>query len=248
MIQRTLELSYDRLVIGSDLGALAYCYEHQCPAIYSRVLRPYKYDERENWQRSIAIWDEMAYALSMSQLLPFSDKIVSLRLQEDNILKAVTKYSLVCKIKFNHLVISDDYGVEGLPPPTGKTDDKNWVIDWFDVNRGVLHPLDFIVDEKEDFVKKIYFYPSTRFYKNITKKDLLAVSKISDADLLNNDYDQSIVRLKTIKSMKASGIKGKWDKTNECFLPPKLTPLRRDIYPLGKNIYKDLPSSISMLY
>lgn len=245
MIQRTLELSYDRLVIGSDLSAFSYCYENDCPAIYTRLLKPYKYNEKENWERATDIWGELAYALSMSEKTPFSDKVVSLRLEEDNILKAITKYGLVCKIKYNNLLISDDYGIEGLPAPVDKTDNNNWVIDWFNVRQGMFHPLDYINDKEDDFVKKIYFYLSTRTY-NAEGKDLVAVSKIKDSDLNKDDFDQNIARIKVIKMMKDAGIKG--IKRGHLFYPVKLESTKRDVHPLGKNIYKDLPSGITMLY
>lgn len=246
-MQRTLELSYDRLVIGSDLSAFAFCYEHNTPAIYSRVLRPYKYNEKENWQRQMQLWDELAFALSEKHL-PFSDKIVSLRLEDENILKASTKQSLVCKIKYNHLYISDDYNLEGLPPVIGKTNTDNWVIDWFDVHRGAKHKHDFIEDKENDFVKKIYFYISKRSLKNATRKDLLAVSKISDENLYNDDYGHNVARLKIIKMMKATGIMGSYDKTNDYYLSPKISSSRRDIYPLGKNIYEKFSDNITFLY
>ena len=248
MMPRSLELFYDQLVIGSDLGAFAYCHEHQCPAIYLRMNNPYKYNEKANWERSIPMWNELAFSLSTSNLLPFGDKIVSLRLESDNVLKASTKFSLSCKINFKQLIISDDYQLSGLPPATGKTSNKNWVVDWFDIKRGALHPLDIIEDPSDDFVKRIHFYPSQRFYKNLLKKDLVAVSLIDDADLEEFSHCQSLARFKVVKMMKEAGIKGIWDKSNNRFLVPKVASAKRDIYPLGKNIYKDLPNNISMLY
>ena len=151
-------------------------------------------------------------------------------------------------IKYNQLIISDDYNVEGLPPSTGKTSDKNWVIDWFYVRHGTYHELDVITDYDSDFVKRIVFHKSERFYENNKRKDCLTVSCISDAELENGEGDQNFARLKAIKMMKANGIKGVWDKSNRCFLSPKLTSVKRDIHPLGKNIYDNLPPNITMLY
>lgn len=250
MFLRTLDLHYDKLVIGSDLSALSYCYVNKCPAIYIRNCRPYKYNEKENWPQEISLWNDLAFALSITKYLPFSDKIVSLRLEEENKLKAVTKNGLVITIKFNELIISDDYLVEGLPPSSKKTNTDNWVIDWFDVNVGATHPLQFITDNdpEEQFVKKIYFYISKRMHKNLTKKDLVSVSKISDSDLFSFEYSETMVRFKTIKMMQNSGIKGKWDKTSKYFIKPKLYSTRRDVYSLGKNIYDEMPKNISILY
>lgn len=245
-MQRTLELSYDRLVIGSDLSAFAFCYVHECPAIYMRVLAPYKYDEKGTYESDKSLWGDLAFALSNGNLLPFSDKIVSIRV-EDSALKAVTKYGVVVTIKYNSLIISDDYKLEGLPSPVGKTSDKNWVLDWFDINRGGTHELDEIYDFENSFVKRVVFFHSTRRYKNKTK-DCVAQSLIADAELESGECDENLARLKTIKMMKQNGIKGWWDKSNRCFLPPKLSSVRRDIYPLGKNLYDELPQNVVMLY
>ena len=248
MFQRTLELEYDKLVIGSDLSALSYCYVNKCPAIFLRNCRPYKYNEKENWTEEMSLWDDLAFVLSITKYLPFGDMIESLRLENENLLKAVTKNGLVASIKFNNLVISDDYGLEGLPPSVGKTNTNNWVIDWFDVNIGSIHPHDFIVDDNEQFVKKIYFYISKRTFKNSTKKDLVSVSKIKDEHLSTFDYSETMARFKVLKMMNNVGIKGNWDKTNQRYVKPRIYCTKRDVYALGKNVYNNLPNNISILY
>lgn len=247
MYQRTLELYYDQLVIGSDLSALSYCYVNKCPTIFLSVDKPYIYSENENWNDDISLWNDLAYLISNDKYVPFSDKIVSIRLESEKQLKAVTKLGLVATINFESLVISNDKNIEGLPNPISKTNHDNWVIDWFNVSRGSIHDLDVIVDS-DDFVKKIYFYISQRFYTNDKKKDLVAVSKITDKQLKNDNYAQNIARLKVLNLMKKNGIKGIWDKSNNTYLKPKISSVKRDIYPLGKNIYDSLPNNISILY
>jgi hypothetical protein len=248
MIQRILDLEYDKLVVGSDLSALSYCYVNKCPAVYLRNCRPYRYSEKENWQEEIALWNDLAFTLSITNYLPFSDKIISLRLENNKLLKAVTKNGLVINIAFNELIISDDYSLQGLPPSNFKTSNDNWVIDWFNVNIGCIHPHDFIIDENDNFVKKVYFYISKRQYKNATKKDLAGVSKISDDNLKLFDYSETMARFKILKMMNSIGIKGNWDKTNQRYVKPRIYSTHRDVYQLGKNVYEDLPSNIKMLY
>jgi hypothetical protein len=248
MIQRTLELQYDQLVIGSDLSALSYCYINKCPAIFLSVDKPYEYNEKANWQEDIALWNDMAYLLSNSKYIPFSDKITSIRLENENQLKVITKYNLVTTINFDKLIISNDKNIEGLPLPTSKTNNDNWVIDWFNINIGAKHDLDFIEDKDNYLVNKVYFYQSRRKPYITDNKDLVSVSKISDDNLYKDEYNQNICRLKTIKMMQQAGIKGNWDKANNMFVKPRLTSTRRDIYPLGKNIYTNLPTNISILY
>lgn len=248
MFQRTLDLEYDKLVIGSDLSAFSYCYINKCPAIFLRNCRPYQYNEKQNWTEEMSLWDDLAFSLSITKYLPFSDMIIALRLENENLLKAVTKNGLVLSIKFSNLIITDDYMLEGLPPSIGKTNTDNWVIDWFDVNIGSIHPHDFIIDDNEQFVKKIYFYISKRTFKNSTKKDLVSVSKIKEEDLNTFDYSETMARFKILKMMDSAGIKGNWDKTNQRYVKPRIYSTKRDIYPLGKNIYNNLPDNIAILY
>jgi len=246
-MQRTLDLTFDKLVIGSDITALAFSHEYRCPSISLRILEPYKYNERENGDYQKELWKELSYSLFIGDLFPFSDKISSLRLDGD-VLKASTKGGFICDISYNHLYISDDYKLDGLPPPIGKTNDFNWVVDWFNVKNGTLHPFDNIVDEQDDFVKKIHFFYSDRFYKNSLRKDLLTVSKIKDENLNSDDYNQNVARLKATRMMLNAGINGIWDKTNGRYKKPILTSTRRDVYSLGKNMYPDFSKKITFLY
>lgn len=247
MIQRSLDLTYDKLVVGNDLMALAYSHEYRCPSIFLRHMVPYKYNERENGLYQKELWKEMAYSLFLNSQFPFGDRIVGIRLDNDT-LKASTKDGFLCNIKFNHLYISDDYMLGGLPAPLKKTNDLNWVIDWFNVKNGTLHNFDTITDDKDDFVKKIYFYYSDRFYKNSGRKDLVSVSKINDTNLALDDYGQNVARLKTTRMMADAGIKGIWDKTNGRYKKPILTSVKREIYALGKNIYPDFSNKVTFLY
>ena len=247
MIERNLELSFDKLMIGSDMVALAHSYEYRCPSVFLRNLAPYKYNEHENGDFQLKLWKEMAHSLFLDSLFPFGDRIVGLRLDGD-ILKAFTKDGFTCNIAYNHLYISDDYMIEGLPTPVGKTNDLNWVVDWFNVRNGTLHPFEFIIDDKDDFVKKIHFYLSPRFYKNSGRKDLVTVSKIKDEHLHLDEYNQNVARLKTTRMMMEAGIKGIWDKTNGRYKKPILTSVNRDVYSLGKNIYPHFSDKITFLY
>jgi len=247
-MQRTLELEYDKLVIGSDLSALSYSYINKCPIIFLSVDKPYSYNENNNWTDLLTLWNDLAYLLSNDKYIPFSDKIVSIRLDDEKKIKIVTKQSLVATINYEKLIIANDSGLEGMPTPDKKTSYNNWVIDWLNATIGSVHNIDTIDNSNEDFVKKIYFYPSKRLYRNLIKKDLLCVSNINDFDLKKDEFDQSMVRLKILKMMNSYGIKGKWDKSQNRFIKPRIFSVKRDIYPLGKNIYNSLPNNISILY
>lgn len=247
MIQRNLELTFDKLVVGSDITAFAYSHEYRCPSIFIRSLEPYENNETGNSRRQKELWKELSYSLLLNNQFPFSNLISSFRLKDD-ILVASTKNGFLCNIKFNHLYISDDYMFSGLPAPIGKTNNFNWVIDWFNVRNGTKHQFDFLIDEESEFVKKILFYYSDRFYKNAGFKDLMTFSKISDEHISLDEYNQNVARLKTTKMMMDAGINGVWDKTNQRFKKPLLTSVKREVYPLGKNIYPYISDKVTFLY
>jgi hypothetical protein len=252
MIQRTLDIEYDKLVIGSDLSALSFSYVNKCPLIYLTLDKPHKYSQNENWILETNVWDDLAFLLSYSSYIPLGDKISSIRVDENNILKIVTKNNLICNINYNSLFISNDKNIEGLPPVASKTSDDFWVIDKFKVITGSEH------DHKQlqgigDFIKKIYFYKNMRLPANIginmNKKDVLCVSKIKEKNLNHFDYSPVCARIAVTKLMKQAGIVGRKNGVNrKSRRPVQLESDERIIYPLGKNIYNSLPSNIHIIY
>jgi hypothetical protein len=252
MIQRTLDLEYDKLVIGSDLSAFSYAYANKIPLIYINLEKPYKYSENENWILETNIWEDLAFLLSYSSYIPLGDKVSSIRIEDNNILKVVTKNNLLCNIKFNFLTISDDKKIDGLPPVINKTSNDYWVIDKFKVITGSEHEYKYL-NGVGDFVKKVYFYKNTRLPtnigKNMNKKDVLCVSKIEEKNLDNFDYSHVCSRIVVTKLMKQAGIVGRRNGVNrKSRRPVQLDCDERIIYPLGRNIYNTLPNNINILY
>jgi hypothetical protein len=240
-MQRTLDLTYDEIVIGSDLSALCYSYIYNKPLIYLKHNKPSQFSMFDENIKEIDKWNEIMFFLSLSNLCPFSDNLQSIRLIDDHNLKVVTKENYICNISFNSLVISDDEGISGIGSTHKKTETKNLVIDWFKVISGRKHDYS-ILETDDDFVSKLEFYNSKRFFYFPEFKDIKVFSSLSDYQLLKSDYSEVMVKLKTIRMMKEANIK-----------PDKYKKLRiehekREIHKLGKNIYSDLPSNIKMLY
>lgn len=252
MIQRTLEMQFDKLIIGADLDALRFAYANKIPFIYSKKKEPLFYDLDGYCKTYNRHQEILAYA-SLRNLNPFSTLVQAIRVQDDNTLKVATTGNFSVIVNFNKLYISDDRDIEGLPPVTHKWNNKNLVIDHTDVNSGLYHDYDELTTD-DDLVKKIFFRLSTRFKYKFTdinkdnKKDCIVISLIETENLDLLEYSQVATRLKTAKVMKAAGIKGRWDKTNERFKLIKLTSRKREIYPLWKNLYNDLPKNMEVIY
>jgi hypothetical protein len=245
-MQRTLDLHYDKLVIGADLSALSYAYTNKIPIIYLRKVEPFKYNINNNFEKEIKLYQDLLFALSISKYLPFGNLLESIRLEGDKSLKLVTNNLLVANVSFEELIISDDYKISGLYHTDKKTSNLNYVLDWFEANRGCSHDLDFI-NGQDEFVKKIFFYVTNRIRYNKTKRDCVSISIIEDENLDLFEYSQTSVGFKTAKMMKDAGIRGKWDKTNNKFKSIKLTSQKRQIFPIGKNLYENT-QNIKFLY
>jgi len=227
-MERTLDLHYDTIVIGADLSALSFSYAQKVPFIYIRRLKPYKYGFDFDYEEKLKIYEHMFYMLSINRYCPLSDKVQSIRLDEENMLRVTTNTNCLIKIKYNKLIISDDYKVEGLPPVKDKTSYSNCVIDYFGI--ADTYVLKFMGDTSNDCPRTIY-YPGT--YVSGTKqfKNLIINSLLSDEELEKIDFSESYMRLRLYRIYQNM---------------QTLQHIRREIYPLGKNIY-EFPDNISIL-
>lgn len=248
MFQRTLELEYDKLIIGSDLSALSYSYINKIPLIYTRRDRPFKYDDDNAWKSLRDTWNKLAFLLAHTKYMPFSNIITNIKI-DNNSLKCITKNYLTINIVFNKLFVFDDYKLDGLPAPIKRTNSKCHVLDYFNVTSGGTHEHKLLTDN-DNFVKKIIFYPTRRMPKNFNKKykDCISVSCIEEKNLLLDEYSQNYSRLKTINLMSKAGITGYYHKADNYYRKIQLQSDKRKIYNLGKNIYTDLPSNINFIY
>lgn len=231
-MQRTLDLHYDKLIIGADLSALHFSIKNNIPIIFIDLKRPNIFDSNLN------IYNNLLFKLATKDLIPFSNLIYSIRL-EDDYLKVVTKNNLVVTVTYNNLFISDDSKIEGLPIIISKTNNKNLIIDYIDIVSGRNDNIKEINTENGNII----------FYKSSTNGiDAAHIMKINDRDMNSFEFSEAAIRLKVLKEMKQNGFKGRYDKTNDHFKPIIIKSIKREIIPLGKNIYDGLPINIEILY
>ena len=60
----------------------------------------------------------------------------------------------------------------------------------------------------DDFVKQVWFYPTDRIDGNSPVKDACLVSRLTDEQLLDFNYSQTMARFKMIAEMESRGMKG----------------------------------------
>ena len=191
-----------------------YAAEHGYPCIFTRPLPPFIFDGLtspiQEMDTKLEVWQKYLVALSLNGQAPFSDKCVSITIEEDNTLKVITSGSRLARIKFENLIIFDDYNITGLPFKKGTTNEKNKVLDWFHVRSGMEHNYD-VIETGDDFIGTIIFYPSNRFGNQKTdrvRKDLVAISYLEDDQLSDFDFSDTMARFKITKIMKDHGIRG----------------------------------------
>ena len=208
----------DTIVIGGCLAALLYAFKNSLPIIFANPKPPFRYDKIEKeydlsflglepfesyYQRQV--WERLLVLLGLSGNLPLSSNASGMRIV-DNLLTVTTNNHRVAKFEFNKLVVFDDEGVTGLPAISGEIKEKNRVIDWVNIRQGAKHQHNELEGD-DDFVSKVIFYPSDR-HDNKKLKDLVAISYLTDEELLSHDYSDTMVKFKVTKMMKAAGIRG----------------------------------------
>jgi hypothetical protein len=224
-----MKIQTDILVVGGTIEALRYARQHDCLVAYCEPEPPHFLD---NKPELIQEWEEHCCHLSLQGLIPFADKIYSMRLMDNKVFRIVLR-STFSSIEFNKAIIFSQKKIEGFPTPIKKTSTLYKVIDWINMRAGMTHPHDQI-KSATDFVKYILFYPSRRLDgHHPNKKDAAAVSYIEENNLYNVEWSDSYARLKAIKMMRDVGIK----------VPTyKIETSHREIIPLGKNIYPKIDS------
>ena len=256
---RDINIECDKLVIGSTIEALTYSYLNNLPFVCSRLNAPHRFDyfdpeidlsvfgvKNDLSYPQFALWEKLFFYLSVAGMCPLAGKAHSLRI-ENNILKATTPKARMAKIHFNELIVFDDKSVLGLGVP--QIENKKYkVYDWFDVRSGMKHEHDRLEDN-EDFVNHIIFYPSDRVEGTHNFRDAVAVSYLTKQQLDDFEYSDINARFKTLYMMKQAGIRGArngrdvLDKTKFKYYSVKIENVKREIIE-PKNIYESFDNII----
>ena len=243
----------DKIVIGGGLSALLYALSHELPVIYAESRPPFRFDEMEHEnlkllglsnelpQKQSEMWSRIHFFLGLSGLLPMGTNVNNLRVTE-NQLSVITKHSRNVKFNFNQLVVFNDEKISGLPQITRQESKKNRVIDWVNVRSGCSHDL-LRLHSDEEFVREIIFHPTDRS-DNRNLKDLVAISYLTDDEINDFNYSDTMVKFKVTEMMKEAGIRGARngrDVNNPeryKYYAVKVEPAQRVIYRDTKRFYE----------
>jgi len=221
---------YDEIVVGSSLRALLFAAERDIPVFFTEPEKPFEFDffapsvdlsswglhnEPQLWttpdgelatgQSKIALWEHLLFVLGLKGLMPFSDLCSSIRLDE-NTLTGFSDYAKLRSVDFGTCHYFDEHATYNLLPCENTK--RNYIVyDRIAFSRGGKHHLDLI--ESEDlFCSKIWFYPTPRIDGKNPVKDACAVSILSDDQIGDFDFSETMARLITLQKMKDLGLRG----------------------------------------
>jgi len=183
------------VVLGAELDAVDFALDNNALLIKTREPHYHSYQPEE------LEWAEKIYKLGLQGLIPFGDKLVKIRV-EDGILRVICGNNTY-STRYEKLHVFDDENVEGLS--LDRQTSLYRVVDFFDC-RG-LFDLDFDeIQTEDDFVNKIKLFKTPRIDGNNRYMDLLCESFLTEEQLNNFDYSDTMVRLKTEHILQKKGI------------------------------------------
>lgn len=200
--ERTLNLSYDQLVLGSCLGSVLFAYHTSTPYIYLRLDRPqpfqqYTYDFGLglNMERSM---DYMLSHMGLAGLLPLDDKCNRARMIDGNNIRIVTSGDFIINIKFNNLYVFSDYNIDGLPDPSEQVQEHQIIYDRFLVRCAKETVLQLELSD-EQYVKEFLHTQNNKS----ARKECVLVSHVP----AGSEYPEYFVRARLETMLLESGVK-----------------------------------------
>jgi len=197
-------ISTQRVVIGSSLESVLFASKNDCTLILNKVSPPEIFETKESQD-----WNHLIFLLSMAGKVPFSDKVISIRILEDEKrLKVYTKGEKMVQLECEKIFIFDDENIEGLPiPKSVKKSPKKMVLDWVNVRAGMTHDYQTI-ETGDEFANELVFYKSPRIDGDHEYKDLAIISFLTDEQIKDHSYSDLMALYKAKDVMKSHGIRG----------------------------------------
>ena len=249
-------LKYGEIVVGSSLKALLFAYTKELPIFFSTAQSPIFFDTLpvdldlsflsiKNKKSNIVgvdstmevgipqkvLWDKILFILSYVGKAPLADFCDSMRYNGETLVFS-NFFSKIAEVSFETCYYFGDNNCYRLIDKKQVDKGNYFCYDWIAFNSGGKHEIDFINTE-DDFVKDIWFYPSDRIDGKTKVKDACVVSHLTDEQLTDFNYSETMARFKMLHEMKERGMKGRQNGFNSAGNPRhydfKTTHMRREI-------------------
>ena len=248
-------LEYEDIVIGSDLKATLFAFNNNLPIIFSQPRRPFRFDflepntnlgcvkltragelelTRTNGvkvvgSRAELLWERLMFLLNLDGKVPLANLCTSMRFDGEHLVCS-NEYSKIGTLNFSNCFYFGDDNVSGLVKEKELANPTYTCYDWIAFNSGGKHEIDYMW-VGDDFVKEIWFYSSDRMCGNSPVKDACVVSTLTQDQLSEFDYSETMARFKMISEMEKRGMKGRQNGYSTNGNPKhykfRTTPIRR---------------------
>tara|TARA_R100000278_G_scaffold77847_1_gene60467 strand:- start:1132 stop:2013 length:882 start_codon:yes stop_codon:yes gene_type:complete len=226
-----MNYNYDNVVVGSSFDAVLFAFIHNYPIIYSDYDIPFRFDYLDHsvdlsclkltntpsviktlvddvvvGLPKVHLWERMLFLLSLDSKAPLSNLCNSLR-RVDNKIICSNEYSKIAEFTFDTCHYFYDNNSTGFVKEKTLDTDKYVCYDWIAINRGGKQDID-LIETADDFTKEMWFYPSDRIDGRTLVKDVCVVSLLTEQQINEFNYSQTMARFKLVHEMESRGMKG----------------------------------------
>tara|TARA_R110000824_G_scaffold264715_1_gene453581 strand:- start:86 stop:994 length:909 start_codon:yes stop_codon:yes gene_type:complete len=224
-------IAYDKIVVGSSLTAALFAFNNQYPLLFSRPEYSFRFDcfppdtdlsfiGIESMTRDLKtfgepkaigiprriLWETLIFALSIDGLCPLSDLCHSMR-HIDGHLTCSSEYLKIGEFQFNECIYFGDDRTQGFVTERELASKKYICYDWIAINRGGKIAQDYF-NTSDDFVREVWLYSSDRIDGDTGVKDACVVSYLTQEQLADFEYSETMARFKMLHEMEKRGLKG----------------------------------------
>jgi len=211
-----------------------FAFTNELPVFFTQARRPFRFDhlastvdvswaQLENVEKTLngfdgdikvggpkeLLWERLMFILAYGGQVPAANLCKSMRYDGQSLILS-NDYSKIAQVEFDHCYYFGDDNCHKLLKEKRVDNPLYTCYDWVAFNGGGKHHIDYI--ETDDFfVKQIWFYPSDRIDGNTAVKDACVVSQLTEQQLLQFDYSETMARFKLIHEMEKRGMKGKFN-------------------------------------
>ena len=222
---------YDKIVVGSSLEAALFAFNNCCPILFTNPQRPFRFDylphahtmanlkipamrkslttfegDKEVGIPKELLWERLLFLLSLDGNVPLSNLCHNIRYDGDRVVCS-NEYSKIMELKFEECHYFGDSFSTGFVEEKSLDENVYLCYDYIGFNKGGKHDIDYI-HTGDDFVSEIWFYSSDRIDGNTPVRDACAVSELTESQLLDFDYSETMSRFKVVHEMEHRGMKG----------------------------------------
>lgn len=153
-VKTQIKYQYENLVIGGSLDAVYFAFTNGYPIIFKILEKPFEKELTKENDNKRALMEFLLFILSLAGLVPFGDSISNIKIEgKEKIIvfgKNPWTFEIQTKKIYNFIKNQNE-------------NDLLKVVDWLNVMKLQNHSVKFLkIEEKDSFVKEIYFYVSKR--------------------------------------------------------------------------------------